>query len=43
MEFFGEEAIAQELRIRKQSPFSNLKSWRLLHMIVKGGADIKEE
>jgi len=41
--FFGEDSKAQERRIRSQSPFGDLKTWRTLPMIVKTGADMKEE
>ena len=41
--YFGEDSKEQTNRIRKLSPFGDLKSWRLLHMIVKTGADMKEE
>ena len=43
LSYFGEDSKMQQERIRKISPFSSLSSWRLLHMIVKCGADIKEE
>ena len=33
----------QEKRIREQSMFSHLKSWRLLRMIVKSNDDLRSE
>jgi len=41
--FFGEDSKEQAERIRKQSAFKDLRTWRLLHLIVKTGADMKEE
>lgn len=41
--FFGEDSHAQTQRIMEKSPFRDLKTWRLLHLIVKAGADMKEE
>ncbi|CAD8153192.1 unnamed protein product [Paramecium octaurelia] len=40
---FGESAKDQEQRIRDQSLFGNLKSWRLVHLIVKSGDNLKQE
>lgn len=41
----GEEATEtaeeQEIRIRNESPFGNLKSWRLLRVIVKANDDVR--
>jgi len=31
----------QEERIRKQSPFGNLKTWKLMRIIVKAGDDMR--
>jgi len=41
--FFGEDSKTQEERVRSQSPFKDLKTWRLLPLIIKTGADMKEE
>ena len=41
--FFGESSKDQADRIRMNSPFKDLKTWKLLHVIVKTGADMKEE
>ncbi len=41
--FFGEDSRVQTSRIRKESPFKDLKTWSLLPLIVKTGADMKEE
>ncbi|EDK31559.2 phosphatidylinositol 3-kinase (macronuclear) [Tetrahymena thermophila SB210] len=40
---FGEDSRDQEARIRKHSPFGHFKSWKLVHMIVKTGDNIKQE
>lgn len=32
---FGEDQADQEKRIRKKSPYGHLKSWKLVHFIVK--------
>ncbi|CAD8155344.1 unnamed protein product [Paramecium octaurelia] len=40
---FGESAKDQEQRIKDQSLFGNLKSWRLVHLIVKSGDNLKQE
>ncbi|CAD8152555.1 unnamed protein product [Paramecium pentaurelia] len=40
---FGESAKDQEQRIKEQSLFGNLKSWRLVHLIVKSGDNLKQE
>ncbi|CAD8063214.1 unnamed protein product [Paramecium sonneborni] len=40
---FGESAKDQEERIRDQSLFGKLKSWRLVHLIVKSGDNLKQE
>jgi len=41
--FFGEDSRIQYSRIRKESPFKDLQTWSLLPLIVKTGADMKEE
>lgn len=42
-DFFGESSESQAERIKQDSPFKHLKTWRLVHIIVKSGADMKEE
>ncbi|CAI2382541.1 unnamed protein product [Moneuplotes crassus] len=39
----GETAAQQEKRIRKQSIFGHLKTWKLLRLIVKSGDDLRQE
>ena len=39
----GETAVQQEKRIRKQSIFGHLKTWKLLRLIVKSGDDLRQE
>lgn len=41
--FFGEDTKEQEARIKKNSPFKDLKSYKIIHLIVKSGSDMKEE
>jgi len=41
--YFGEDSEAQAQRIKRQSPFGTLRTWRLVHLIIKSGADMKEE
>lgn len=38
-----ETAAEQEKRIRKQSIFGHLKTWKLLRIIVKAGDDLRQE
>lgn len=38
-----ETAAEQEKRIRKQSIFGHLKTWKLLRLIVKSGDDLRQE
>ncbi|EGR29036.1 phosphatidylinositol 4-kinase, putative [Ichthyophthirius multifiliis] len=40
---FGEEQDEQEQRIRKNSPFGNFKTWKLVHIIIKTGDNLKQE
>ena len=40
---FGEEWSAKKERIRKSSPFGSISSWDLLSVIVKTGADLRQE
>jgi len=41
--YFGEDSEAQAQRVKSQSPFGILRTWRLAHLIIKTGADMKEE
>ena len=43
LDFFGEDSSEEAERIKRDSPFRHLKSWKLVHLIVKSGADMKEE
>ena len=43
LNIFGEDSNEQAERIRRDSPFKHLRSWKLIHLIVKSGADMKEE
>ncbi|CAG8599046.1 10872_t:CDS:10 [Acaulospora morrowiae] len=40
---FSEEWETKEERIRKSSPFGSYSNWRLLSVIVKTGADLRQE
>src|SRR5262249_46938781 len=40
---FGEEWSAKKERIRKSSPFGWMKNWDLVSVIVKTGADLRQE
>jgi hypothetical protein len=40
---FGEEWAAKKERIRKSSPYGWMKNWDLLSVIVKTGADLRQE
>ncbi|EGR34783.1 phosphatidylinositol 4-kinase, putative [Ichthyophthirius multifiliis] len=40
---FGEDFIKKEERIRENSPFGNLKTWKLIEIIVKNEENIKME
>ncbi|CAD8062202.1 unnamed protein product [Paramecium sonneborni] len=40
---FGENSLAQQNRIKMQSPFQTLKSWKLVHLIIKTGDNLKQE
>ncbi|KAI9792208.1 MAG: Phosphatidylinositol 4-kinase pik1alpha (PI4-kinase)(PtdIns-4-kinase) [Peltula sp. TS41687] len=40
---FGEEWNAKKERIRKSSPFGHMRNWDLLSVIVKTGADLRQE
>jgi len=40
---FMETSKEQDERVRKNSPFGNLKTWRLLKMIVKSNDDVRQE
>ncbi|KAF2836818.1 hypothetical protein M501DRAFT_939232 [Patellaria atrata CBS 101060] len=40
---FGEEWTAKKERIRRSSPYGWMKNWELLSVIVKTGADLRQE
>ena len=40
---FKESFKEQAKRIRKESPYGKLKTWSLLHVIVKSGDDLRQE
>ena len=40
---FGESFEAQCKRIREESPYGNLKTWRLIKVIAKKGCDLRQE
>ncbi|CAD8050668.1 unnamed protein product [Paramecium sonneborni] len=40
---FGESSTQQAERIKSQSIFQNLKSWKLVHLIIKTGDNLKQE
>jgi hypothetical protein len=40
---FGEEWSAKRERIRRSSPYGHLKNWDLISVIVKTGADLRQE
>jgi len=40
---FGEEWSAKRERIRRSSPYGHMKSWDLISVIVKTGADLRQE
>jgi hypothetical protein len=40
---FGEEWSAKRERIRRSSPYGNMKNWDLISVIVKTGADLRQE
>ncbi|KAF0482707.1 1-phosphatidylinositol 4-kinase [Gigaspora margarita] len=40
---FSEEWETKKERIRKSSPFGSFSNWRLLSVIVKTGADLRQE
>jgi hypothetical protein len=40
---FGEEWSAKRERIRRSSPYGHMKSWDLISIIVKTGADLRQE
>ena len=41
-DFFGTNADAFVEKIRKQSVYRGLKSWKLVHLMIKTGDDIKQ-
>lgn len=40
---FMETSKEQDDRVRRNSPFGNLKTWKLLKMIVKSNDDVRQE
>jgi len=38
---FGEDSKSKRIKIFKSSKFRSLKSWRLAHLIVKSGDDLR--
>ena len=40
---FGEEWSAKKERIRRSSPYGHMKNWDLVSVIVKTGADLRQE
>lgn len=40
---FNETSKEQETRIRRESPFGNLHTWKLLRIIVKSNDDVRQE
>ncbi len=40
---FLETSIEQEARVRQNSPFGHLKTWRLIRVIVKSNDDVRQE
>lgn len=40
---FGEEWTAKKERIRRSSPYGGMKNWDLVSVIVKTGADLRQE
>ncbi|CAD8169336.1 unnamed protein product [Paramecium octaurelia] len=43
LEIFGEDSNQISERIRQQSPYCHFRSWRLVHLIVKTGDNLKQE
>ncbi|KRX07569.1 Protein kinase-like domain [Pseudocohnilembus persalinus] len=42
-QIFGEDLEEQEKRIRQQSIYGHFKSWKLIHLIIKTGDNLKQE
>ena len=42
MEFFGPKSSDYIQDVRERSIYRHLKSWKLVHMMVKTGDDIKQ-
>eukprot|EP00351_Strombidinopsis_sp_SopsisLIS2011_P006038 CAMPEP_0116879196 /NCGR_PEP_ID=MMETSP0463-20121206/10987_1 /TAXON_ID=181622 /ORGANISM="Strombidinopsis sp, Strain SopsisLIS2011" /LENGTH=127 /DNA_ID=CAMNT_0004528257 /DNA_START=2313 /DNA_END=2696 /DNA_ORIENTATION=- len=40
---FMETSKEQDERVRRNSPFGNLKTWKLIKMIVKSNDDVRQE
>ena len=43
MKLFGESSTKQTQRIKEDSLYGRLKTWRLVHLIVKTGDNLKQE
>lgn len=41
--FFGELASDQSQRVKATSPFKNIKSWKIAHLIIKTGDNLMQE
>ena len=40
---FSETSRQQDERVRKNSPYGHLKTWRLIKIIVKSNDDVRQE
>lgn len=40
---FSETSRQQDERVRRQSPFGHLRTWRLIKVIVKSNDDVRQE
>ena len=43
LQIFNETSKEQENRIRRESPFGHLMTWKLLRIIVKSNDDVRQE
>jgi len=43
VQVFNETAREQEQRIRKESPFGSMLTWKLMRIIVKSNDDVRQE
>lgn len=41
--FFGESASDQSQRVKATSPFKNIKSWKIAHLMIKTGDNLMQE